>query len=163
MGEVKATPNHRGYHRCSSGLGASGVASKRLKIRRRPLMLRAALSLLLATALVTAPLKVVFAQTSQQDAVQQTAPPDSSGHRLIGVPTVTDNTSRLWAPLAGKDAFADIFAEDGSLLGPAPRAMPKGTRIVLTALAVVAFTAVVLVGLLLFGVCGPEGEGCLAS
>jgi len=54
MGEVKATPNHRGYHRCSSGLGASGVASKRLKIRRRPLMLRAALSLLLATALVTA-------------------------------------------------------------------------------------------------------------
>ena len=78
-------------------------------------MLRAALSLLLATALVTAPLKLVFAQTSQQDAVQQTAPPDSSGHRLIGVPTVTDNTSWLWAPLAGKDAIADIFAEDGSL------------------------------------------------
>ncbi len=27
---------------------------------------------------------------------QQTAPPDSSGHRLIGIPPVTDNTSRLW-------------------------------------------------------------------
>ena len=60
--------------------------------------MRTAVSVLLATALVTTPIKLVLAQTAQQEAatVQQTAPPDSSGHRLIGVPPVTDNTSRLW-------------------------------------------------------------------
>ena len=126
-------------------------------------MLRAALSLLLTTALVTAPLKLVRAQTSQQDAVQQTAPPDSSGHRLIGVPTVTDNTSWLWAPLAGKDAIADIFAEDGSLLWTCAAGHPEGGKDCSHRPRCIAFTAVVLVGLLLLGVCGPEGEGCLAS
>ncbi len=60
--------------------------------------MRAALSIVLATALVTTPLKLVLAQAAQQEAVgvQQTVPPDSSGQRLIGVPPVTDNTSRLF-------------------------------------------------------------------
>ena len=108
--------------------------------------MKAALSIVLAGLLVTTPLKLVLAQTAQQEAVsvQQTVPPDSSGQRLIGVPPVTDNSSRLWEPLAGKDALAGIFAEDGSILGPAPRAIPRGARIVLTALAVIAATAVVL-------------------
>ena len=56
--------------------------------------MRAALSIVLATALVTTPVKLVLAQAAQQEARQQTA--DSSGHRLIGVPPVADNTSRLW-------------------------------------------------------------------
>ena len=88
--------------------------------------MRRAISIVLAAILVTTPLKMVLAQAAQQEAVsvQQTVPPDSSGHRLIGVPPVTDNTSRLWQPLAGKDAIADIFAEDGSIPGSAPAATP---------------------------------------
>ena len=60
--------------------------------------MRAAVSLMLATALVTTPLKLVLAQAAEQEAatVQQTRAQDSSGHRLIGVPRATDNTSRLW-------------------------------------------------------------------
>ena len=123
--------------------------------------MRAALSIVLATALVTTPLKLVLAQAAQQEAVsvQQTVPPDSSGQRLIGVAPVTDNTSRLWEPLASEDAFADIFAEDGSLATPAP--MPKGVRIVLTFIAVVAIVVVVLGGLVLL-ICA-TGDGCFAT
>ncbi len=60
--------------------------------------MKAVLSIILAGLLVTTPLKMVLAQAAQQEAVsvQQTAPPDSSSHQLIGVPPVTDNTSRLW-------------------------------------------------------------------
>ena len=108
--------------------------------------MRAIVSLVLATALVTTPLKMVFAQAEQQEAVsvQQNALSDSSGHRLIRVPPVTDNTARLWQLLASEDALADIFAEDSSNPGLAPRAIPRGARIVLTALAVIAAAAVVL-------------------
>ena len=117
--------------------------------------MRAVVSVVLATALVTTPIKLVLAQAAQQEAVsvQQTVPPDSSGQRLIGVPPVTDNTSRLWEPLASEDAFADIFAEDA---GPAP--MPKGVRTVLTVIAAVAILVVVLGGLYLLA-CN-TGDGC---
>ncbi len=78
--------------------------------------MRAALSIVLATALITTPLKLVLAQAAKQEAVsvQQTAPPDSSRHRLIAVPPVTDNTSRLWEPLASEDVRKSIFTYDGS-------------------------------------------------
>ncbi len=123
--------------------------------------MRRAISVILAAVLVTTPIKLVLAQAAEQEAVsvQQTAPPDSSGHRLIGVPPVTDNTSRLWEPLASEDAFADIFAEDGSLARPTP--MPKGVRIVLTFIAVVAIVVVVLGGLVLL-ICA-TGDGCFAT
>ncbi len=115
--------------------------------------MRAALSVVLATALVTTPLKLVLAQAAQQEAVsvQQTAPPNSSGHRLIGLPPVTDNTSRLWEPLAGKDAIADIFAEDGSMPGPALRDMPRGAKDVAIYIVVgLVITALVLFGLAVY-------------
>ena len=118
--------------------------------------MRRAISVILAAVLVTTPLELVLAQAVQQEAVsvQQTAPPDSSRHRLIGVPPVTDNISRLWEPLASEDVFADIFAEDG---GPAP--MPKGVRTVLTVIAAVAIFVVVFRGLYLLA-CN-TGDGCL--
>ena len=108
--------------------------------------MRTIVSVVLATVLVTTPLKLVLAQAAEQEAatVQQT--PDSSSHRLIGVPPVTDNTSRLWEPLASEDAFADIFAEDGPVLEPAP--IPKGAKIaiyvVVVAIALVAVVAFVV-------------------
>ena len=110
--------------------------------------MRAIVSVVLATALVTTPLKLVLAQATKQEAVsvQQTVVPDSSGHRLIGVPPVTDNTSRLWQPLAGKDAIADILAEDGSIPWPAP----KDAR---TAIIVAVVIALVL---FLLNSIGPE-------
>ena len=110
--------------------------------------MRAIVSVVLATALVTTPLKLVLAQATQQEAVsvQQTVVPDSSGHRLIGVPPVTDNTSRLWEPLASEDAFADIFAEDGSLAGPTP--IPKGAEIAIYIVVGLVLVAALLIGLL---------------
>ena len=110
--------------------------------------MRAAVSLMLATALVTTPLKLVLAQAAQQDAatVQQTTAQESSGHRLIGIPPVTDNTSWLWEPLAGKDATADIFAEDGLIPGPAAAPISKDAK---TAMIVVAVLAAVVIGLVL--------------
>ena len=123
--------------------------------------MKAALSVVLAGLLATLPLKQVLAQAEQQEAatVQQTASPDSSSHRLIRVPPVTDNTARLWQPLASEGGLADIFAEDGSI--PVPPPMPKGAKIVLYALAALAIMAVVLGALLLF-VCGGDrgGESC---
>ncbi len=115
--------------------------------------MRAALSLMLATALVTTPLKLVLAQAAQQEAVsvQQTAPPDSSGHRLIGVATRDRHTSRLWEPLASKDVIADIFAEDGSIPGPAPRDMARGVKDVAIYIVVgLVITALVLFGLAVY-------------
>ncbi len=111
--------------------------------------MKAALSIVLAGLLVTTPLKMVLAQAAQQEAVrvQQTAPPDSSGHRLIGVPPVTDNTSRLWEPLAGKDGIADIFAEDGSIPGSAPAATPISTHDARTAIIGLVVLATVVIGL----------------
>ena len=114
--------------------------------------MKAALSIVLAGLLVTLPIKQVLAQAVQQEvgSEQQTAPPD--GHRLIGVPPVTDNTSRLWQPLAGKDAIADILAEDGSIPWPAPAATPisKDAR---TAIIVAVVIALVL---FLLNSIGPE-------
>ena len=116
--------------------------------------MRAIVSVVLATALVTTPLKLVLAQATQQEAVsvQQTVVPDSSGHRLIGVPPVTDNTSRLWQPLAGKDAIADILAEDGSIPWPAPAATP----IFKDARTAIIFAVVIALVLFLLNSIGPE-------
>ena len=110
--------------------------------------MKAALSIVLAGLLVTLPIKQVLAQAVQQEvgSEQRTAPPD--GHRLIGVPPVTDNTSRLWQPLAGKDAIADIFAEDGSIPGSAPAATPISKDARTTIIGLAALAAVVI-GLLL--------------
>ena len=75
--------------------------------------MRAALSIVLATALVTTPLKQVFAQAAQQESVsvQQDAPPDSSGYRLIGVPPATNNTSRLWSTPSDRTLPNTEFAD----------------------------------------------------
>ena len=75
--------------------------------------MRRAISVILAAILVTTPIKLVLAQTAQQEAVsvQQTAPPDSSGHRLIGVPPVTDNTSRLWRNPSDRALLDTEFAD----------------------------------------------------
>ncbi len=113
--------------------------------------MRAALSIVLAGLLVTLPIKQVLAQAVQQEvgSEQRTAPPD--GHRLIGVPPVTDNTSRLWEPLAGKDALAGIYAEDGSIPGPALRDMPRGAKDVAIYIVVgLVITALVLFGLAVY-------------
>ena len=120
---------------------------------------RAALSLMLATALVTTPLKLVLVQASQQEAnsIQQPAAQDSSGHRLIRVPPMTDRTARLVALPTSEDALAAIFAEDGSLAGPAP--IPKGAEIAIGVI-VGGFLILVLLALL---VCGTDGSGCSPS
>ena len=122
--------------------------------------MRAIVSLVLATALVTTPLKLVLAQAAQQEAVsvQQTALPDSSGHRLIGVPAVTDNPSRLWEPLASEDALESIFAEDGSLAGPTP--IPKGAKI-----AIYVVVGLLALALLILVICLIPGNpsGCLET
>lgn len=132
--------------------------------------MRPAIALVLTTALVTTPLTLALAQASQQEAnsILQPAAQDSSSHRLIRVPPVTDRTARLVVLSPNEDALAAIFTGDGETrpnLGSAatPRAISNGARFVLTALAVIAVTALVLVALLVFAVCGPEGEGCLAS
>ena len=120
--------------------------------------MRTAVSVLLATALVTTPIKLVLAQTAQQEAatVQQTAPPDSSGHRLIGVPPVTDNTSRLWEPLASKDALAGIFAyDDSETRVPAPQGGGGGGGIVLV---IVILSLVVALGVILIILCDDDPD-----
>ena len=102
--------------------------------------MKTALSIVLAATLVTTPLKLVLAHAAQQESVsvQQDAPPDSSGHRLIGVPPVTDKTSRLWEPLASKDALAGIFAyDDSETRVPAPQGTGGGSAGVWLLLAAV--------------------------
>ncbi len=123
--------------------------------------MKAALSIVLAATLVTTPLKLVLAQAAQQEAVsvQQTVPPDSSGHRLIRVPPVTDNTSRLWEPLASEDAFADIFAEDGPVLEPAP--IPKGAKIAIYIVVGLVLVAALLFGLLVLA-CATASDPCFS-
>ena len=123
--------------------------------------MRAALSIVVATALVTTPMKLVLAQAAQQEAasIQQTAS-DSSGHRLIGVPPVTANTARLWEPLASEDALAGIFAyDDSETRVPAPGAPASYlsgvvARVVLVVVGIAAFL------LLLFVLtCAGDGGG----
>ena len=95
-------------------------------------MQRPAICLVLATSLVTTPLKLALAQAAQQDAatVQQTTTQDSSRTAgLLRVPPVTERTARLLHPSASEDTLADIFGEDGSLAGPA--SIPKGAKIVI--------------------------------
>ena len=104
--------------------------------------MKAALSIVLAGLLVTTPLEQVFAQAAQQEAVSVQQTPDSSGHRLIGVPPVTANTSRLWEPLASKNVFAEIFAEDGSITGPAP--IPDGAKAVIIVVGVLLALALLI-------------------
>ena len=99
--------------------------------------MKAALSIVLAGLLVTTPLKQVFAQAAQQEAatVQQDAPPDSSGHRLIGVPSVTDNTSRLWSTPSDRARLNTEFAgasfvQEGGLSTAAQVAIVLGSIVV---------------------------------
>ncbi len=122
--------------------------------------MRAALSIVLAGLLVTAPLKLVLAQAAQQEAVsvQQTVPPDSSGHRLIGVPPVTDNTSRLWEPLASKDALVDIFAYDDSETRVAAPQEFGGGGGATVLLVVVMLSLLVALGVLLIIICDEDTD-----
>ncbi len=120
--------------------------------------MKAALSLVLAGLLVTTPVKLALAQAAEQEAaaVQQTAPPDSSGHRLIAVPPVTDNTSRLWEPLASEDALAGIFAYDDSKTRvAAPQELAGGAGASLVAVVLVSLLLVVIVVI----VCASSDEG----
>ena len=121
--------------------------------------MRRAISIVLAAILVTTPLKMVLAQAAQQEAVsvQQTVPPDSSGHRLIGVPPVTDNTSRLWEPLASKDALAGIFAyDDSETRVPAPQGGGGGSIV----LVIVMLSLLVALGVTLIILCGDDDFDC---
>ena len=72
--------------------------------------MRAAVSVVLATALVTTPLKLVLAQAAEQEAVseQQTAP-DNTTH-LIRVPPLTHKTARLWMVSSDKALLNTEFA-----------------------------------------------------
>ena len=110
--------------------------------------MKAALSIVLAATLVTTPLKLVLAQAAEQEAatVQQTAPPDSSGHRLIVVPPVTDNTSRLWEPLASEDALAGIFAYDDSQSRPRMPPVPRAVVVVVVILLLLFIIFVIVCG-----------------
>ena len=121
--------------------------------------MKAAVSIVLAGLLVTTPLKLVLAQAAQQEAVsvQQTVPPDSSGHRLIGVPPVTDNTSRLWEPLASKDALAGIFAyDDSETRVPAPQGMGGGGGGIV--LVIVMLSLLVALGVILIILCDDDPD-----
>ena len=84
-----------------------------------------------------------IAQAAQQEAVseQQTASPDSGGDRLIGVPPVRANTSRLWRNPADR-ARLNTELSDGFFV----------QRGELSIGAQVAIALVVIpVGLLIFG------------
>ena len=83
--------------------------------------MRVAVSLVLATTLVTTPLKLVLAQAAQQQTIsgQQTTAPDSSSHRPIRVPLITDRTAPLWRPLRTHDNLADALP-DGLTMHLAP-------------------------------------------
>ena len=126
--------------------------------------MRAIVSLVLATALVTTPLKMVFAQAEQQEAVsvQQNALPDSSGHRLIRVPPVTDNTARLWRNPSGR-ALLNTELADASLveegwfgdLSPDAKVGIVLLVIVLVAVAVYVFVAACAGGGASGGICSP--------
>ncbi len=110
--------------------------------------MRTAVSVVLATALATTPLKMVLAQAAQQEAatVQQTAPQDSSGHRLIGVPPVADNTSPLWRTPADRvllnTEFAGAsFVQQGGLSTAAEVAIGLGAIVVAGAIVGGVLTA----------------------
>ena len=85
-----------------------------LPTHKERMAMRAALSIVLAGLLVTTPLKQVLAQADQQEAVsvQRTASPDSSGHRLIRVPPVTDNTARLWQHRVSPSPADPLFTDE---------------------------------------------------
>lgn len=121
--------------------------------------MRAAVSLVLATALVTTPLKLVLAQAAGQQAatVQQTTAQDSSRTAgLIRVPPVTDKTAQLLEPRTSEDALAAIFADGETWANPngpaAPRAVPKGAKIAIYIVGVLAI-------LFLLAVAGCAGDG----
>jgi len=123
--------------------------------------MRTAISLVLATALVTTPLKVVLAQAAgqQADTVQQTTAQDSSRTAgLIRVPPVTDKTAQLLEPSTSEDALAAIFADDGDVgWAPAPRYIQKGAKIALILVGSLAFL------FLLFIIDCKTGDPCFSS
>ena len=121
----------------------NGTNAKHRFVLREEWLLRAVLSIVLAGLLVTTPLKLVLAQTAQQEAVsvQQTASPDSKGHRLIGVPPVRANTSRLWRNPADR-ARLNTELSDGFFVQRGELSIGAQVAIALVVIAV---------GLLIFG------------
>ncbi len=125
--------------------------------------MRAAVSLVLATALVTTPLKLVLAQAAgkQVATVQQATAQDSSRTAgLIRVPPVTDKTAQLLEPSTNEDALAAIFADEtwpNLGVAAAPRAIPKGAKIALIVVGVLAIL------FLLAAIDCSTGDGCFGT
>ena len=125
--------------------------------------MKAALSIVLAGLLVTTPLKLVLAQASHQEAatVQQTTAQDSSSTAgLIRVPPVTDKTAQLLEPSTKEDALAAIFADEtwpNLGVAAAPRAIPKGAKIALIVVGVLAIL------FLLAAIDCYTGDGCFGT
>ena len=124
--------------------------------------MRRAISIVLAAILVTTPLKMVLAQAAQQEAVsvQQTVPPDSSGHRLIGVPPVTDNTSRLWQPFAAENPPGN-FVESSLSTKDAVDGWsdwPKWRKVLLVVLSVILVFSTVAMAIIVDGISDEGGD-----
>ena len=80
--------------------------------------MRAALSVVLATALVTTPLKLVLAQAAQQDSttVHTTSLGTNPGAALvIRIPEVTAATAALWQPMVRSVPIGDSFPTGADL------------------------------------------------
>ena len=125
--------------------------------------MRAALSIVLAGLLVTTPLKLVLAQAAKQETatVQQTAP-DSSSHRLIRVPPITDRTAPLWRPLRTHDNLADALP-DGRTMHLAPLstfAVPAVSAEEVAAGVAVAIVLILLVAFVIICKKAAVGEDC---
>ncbi len=124
--------------------------------------MRTAVSVVLATALVTTPLKLVLAQAAQQQTIsgQQTTAPASSSHRPIRFPPITDRTAPLWRPLRTHDNLADALP-DGRTMHLAPLstfAVPVASdeKVVLYVLAGIVIVVLIIVFVL---ACKKEGGG----
>ena len=80
--------------------------------------MRAAVSLVLGIALVTAPLKLALAQSVHRDAftVHRTEVPDSTSRKLMGVSPTTDITAQLGAA-EGSSMLASVVT--GAVVGGA--------------------------------------------
>ncbi len=114
--------------------------------------MRTAVSVLLAGLLVTLPIKQVFAQAAQQEAVSIQQTPDSTTH-LIRVPVLTPETALLWQPIA--ENRARIITE------PSLSAIDPDDWWVGWAVLGVALLVVVILLWLCFR--ADEGRGCFSG
>ncbi len=107
--------------------------------------MRVAVSIVLATTLVTTPLKLVLAQAAEQEAVseQQTAP-DSTTH-LIRVPPLTHKTARLWMVSSDKARLNTEFAG-------ASFVQEQGGEVSTAALVAIVLGSIVVVGAIVGGI-----------